>query len=142
MKFVYELRDGENNVVYVGQTADPKRRLHSHTKSTSKSSGMGKFYGRTDITMDVVAGPISKREALDLEHELQIQHGLVTDRDKAGLGGKVGGGSNKIFTFEIAEEIRAFYATGRYSQRALAKLYNTSQTTIYGIIHRLNYVCP
>lgn len=138
MKFVYELRDADNTVVHVGQSKDPNRRLYDHTKAQPDGGGHGKFYGRTDITMDVVAGPISLSEAKDLEEQLQIQHGLITDRQKSKRNAK----AMRKLTFEIAEEIRNFYATGRYSQYKLAAMYNVSRATIVNIIKNRHYVCP
>lgn len=115
MKYVYELRDSGSSVVHVGQSKDPERRLYQHTKSNSKGSGHGKFYGRTDITMDVVAGPMSEPEARDLEEQLQIQYGLVTDREKSKQNGrnttalvaaKNARATVSKFTIEQAEVIR------------------------------------
>ena len=73
-KYVYLLRDGNGNVVDVGESKKPKRRLYMKTKRPIKEGGS--FHGRTDITLEVVAGPMSNAKARVLEGELKLQYGL------------------------------------------------------------------
>jgi hypothetical protein len=43
-------------------------------------------------------------------------------------------------TYELADEIRALYATGRYSQKALAIRYGFSQTWVGKVVRRESWV--
>ena len=78
--YVYELYNLLGTIEYVGETTVPKHRLRCH-KCKSKSSGNGKFYGRTDISMNIVKEFNSKKEAYAYQCQLQKQYGLETDAE-------------------------------------------------------------
>jgi predicted GIY-YIG superfamily endonuclease len=82
MKYVYEIVNTLGTVEYVGQTNNPKRRLREHIKCKPLQSGYGKFYGRQDVVMNIVTIVETLKEARDLEEQLQLEYGLVTDRSK------------------------------------------------------------
>ena len=77
---IYELKDATGKVVYVGETKNPKHRLWTHM------SKRGKFHD-TKVTMHIVEVTDTKEKARVLEEQLQIFHGLQTDRDKKRIGG-------------------------------------------------------
>lgn len=77
MNSVYEIYDNYGNVVYVGETGRSiSKRRHEHTSLTIKAS---KFKGHAVI---VVAEFNTKKEALDLQEQLQVSYGIITDREK------------------------------------------------------------
>jgi predicted GIY-YIG superfamily endonuclease len=81
MYYVYELINLHGTVEYVGYSSRPKVRFYQHTrKKPNPKYPHGKFYGRQDISMHVVAQVATKKEALDAEEALQIFWGLSTDR--------------------------------------------------------------
>jgi len=57
---------------------------------------------------------------------------VATEDHKASA--RQAGYSRRLFSIEEAEEIRAIYAKGNTSQHKLAKIYNTSQAVINGIV--------
>lgn len=145
MKYVYELKDGNNQVVYVGITNNPKSRLRQHTRVKPAHYGNGKFYGRTDITIEVVAGPMPRLEALEIENELQKQYGLVTDRQRRRSAveknrAKIDLEKRRLLTYEDADKIRELYATGMYSQTELGEQFGVYQPVIYHIENNKTYV--
>ena len=82
MYYVYELVNLLGTVEYVGQTIDPKRRFHEHTKSKPKTNNRhGKFYKRQDISMHIVATYSTETDVRNAEYDLQVFWGLPTDRN-------------------------------------------------------------
>ncbi len=64
--YVYYLMDRENNILYCGQTGDPKQRMKGH-RSTKTSPA----YKRTDVRMHIICQLDSRYQAQMLEHHLQ-----------------------------------------------------------------------
>lgn len=92
MYYVYELVNLMGGVEWVGRTIDPKRRFWQHTGTPrSKAGGSGRFFGRLDISMHVIATYATKEEATKAEHELQIFWGLETDLSKKSMSGSKNG---------------------------------------------------
>lgn len=115
MKYVYELiKDGQ--VIYVGETKNPAIRLYQHTKKVG-----GKFYGQ-DLDINVVAGPMSARKALDLEGELKQKYGLE-------WGERHTRPHQRKLTADQVNHIRKEIM----SAKEYAKLYNIAFTTIRSI---------
>ena len=99
---VYELINSIGTVEYVGETTLSHTRLRQHTRCVN-----GKFYGRQDLVMNIVAEFNNRAEARQLEGRLKLEHGLEwterngnsgkTQRDSgkllitSSLGGKVSG---------------------------------------------------
>lgn len=83
IKYVYELIDLYGNVVYVGETKNPKLRLRQHTGRRSS-----RFYGH-QLTLNVVGRYSNKGEAFKVQCELQKEYGLVTDSEKYSNNGKM-----------------------------------------------------
>ena len=82
-KYVYELVNLMGTVEWVGETSRPTQRFANHIKHKPKhKNGIGKFYGRQDLVMNIVSEFNSKKEAYDYQCELQNQYGLLTDRQK------------------------------------------------------------
>lgn len=82
MYYVYELVNLLGTVEWVGRTTRPKKRFYEHTGAKFDGNGQGKFHGRGDISMHIVASFETKVEALQVEYDLQIFWGLTPDRDK------------------------------------------------------------
>ncbi len=79
--YVYELVNLMGTIEYVGETYDIKQRLYNHTK-TNKSIWDGKFYGRNDIFMNIVAEFDNNKDAFEYQCKLQKEYGFETDLDK------------------------------------------------------------
>jgi hypothetical protein len=86
--YVYELYNLLGTIEYVGQTGNPIERFNKHTtrkpqlnKNGEISSSSGKFYRRTDITMNIVKEFDNRKDAREFEYQLQKEYGLKADRD-------------------------------------------------------------
>jgi predicted GIY-YIG superfamily endonuclease len=90
---VYELYNLLGSIEYVGETMYPNRRFREHTKSKT-----GKFYGRTDISMNIVKEFDNPKEAWDYQCKLQKEYGLPTDGDilSKSIKGKTKGISKSV----------------------------------------------
>jgi hypothetical protein len=86
--YVYELINLLGTVEYVGESHKPKYRFRQHIKKKpfgkdgKKHSGLGKFYGRQDIIMNIVKEFSDRKDAWEFQCELQKVYGLLTDRQK------------------------------------------------------------
>jgi predicted GIY-YIG superfamily endonuclease len=131
--YVYELYNSMGTVEYVGQTENAKNRLRQHTKvKPVRCSGNGKFYGRQDISMNIVAEFQNRKEARNLEGELKIQYGLDWTERTVGY-------ARRNLTFDVAEEIRSRYVTEKITQRKLGIEYGVAHMTISYIINNKTY---
>ena len=77
--YVYELINLYGTIEDVGESSEPKIRLYNHTKRKRVSGskhGHGKYYGRQDLIMNIVAEFDNRSDALKLETELKISYGL------------------------------------------------------------------
>lgn len=89
--YVYELINLMGSVEDVGESYRPNYRLYQHTKVMPRNgiSGYGKYYGRQDLVMNIVAEFDNKSDARKLEGELKLSYGMnwsEKDRDiKNGL---------------------------------------------------------
>lgn len=74
---VYEIYNSLGTVEYVGETGNRiEGRLYDHTRRKPTQSGRGKFYGRTDLFIHLVAEFDNRKEALALEGVLKKEYGL------------------------------------------------------------------
>jgi hypothetical protein len=82
-KYVYELVNLMGTVEWVGETSRPKQRFANHIKhKPKKGNGIGKFYGRQDLIMNIVAEFPTKLEAYHYQCKLQNEYGLKSDIEK------------------------------------------------------------
>lgn len=70
---VYELINSMGTVEWVGETYRPEYRMCQHIKWKSSN---GKFYGRQDLIMNIVAEFNNRKEARNLEGQLKLEYGL------------------------------------------------------------------
>jgi predicted GIY-YIG superfamily endonuclease len=96
--YVYELINHYGTIEYVGETTRPKERMNQHTKR-KPDGNHGKFYGRQDLVMNIVAVFDNRKGARELEGRLKLDYGMEhterTSVSKAGkIGGKIGGRKN------------------------------------------------
>tara|TARA_R110002167_G_C12145123_1_gene600690 strand:- start:80 stop:484 length:405 start_codon:yes stop_codon:yes gene_type:complete len=132
MVYVYLLKDGNNKVVDVGESQNPKGRLRDKTKCISLvNKGCTNFYGRTDITHEVVSSWPTRKQALVEEKRLKLLHGLQSTEEHRGKPRKL--------TMAQAEEIRSKYVPYKYNGVMLAKEYGVSTLVIHKIIHNQTY---
>jgi predicted GIY-YIG superfamily endonuclease len=87
--YVYEIRNSLGIVEYVGETANPKERFGRHvwrrpclTKKGNVSNGVGGFYGRTDVSLNIVKEFDNRKDAFNYQCELQKEYGFKTDSEK------------------------------------------------------------
>ena len=79
--YVYEIRDNDGIVLYVGKTKNPRQRLYQHVKIEPKSKGNGTFYKRSDVSLHVIDKFLNSTDAITFETELKIKYGFeVTER--------------------------------------------------------------
>jgi predicted GIY-YIG superfamily endonuclease len=77
-KYVYELINLMGTIEYVGETNRPEKRFYEHTKLKYKSDcGVGKFYGRQDLIMNIVKEFDDTKSCFRYETELKIYYGLI-----------------------------------------------------------------
>ncbi len=75
--YVYTLTDESGDVVYVGETKNPKQRLYDHTRR-KPAPGHGLFYGK-HLQLELVGQFLTKKEAWWFQVKLQTLLGLETD---------------------------------------------------------------
>ena len=81
--YVYEIVNLMGTIEYVGESTRPYERFINHTKHKgSPNNSFGRFYGRTDVFMNLAAEFDNKIDAFEYQCELQKQYGLISDRDK------------------------------------------------------------
>jgi hypothetical protein len=149
---VYEIRNSLGVVEHVGETSvSLENRFARHTRC-KPGPGRGKFYYREDVTIYEIARFNNRKDARDLEEQLQIQHGLETDRQKsrnnASVGGKISGPnvfrklgkSCRKLTFEQATEIRLIWNTQKITRSKLARMFNTTLRIVSGIVANETYL--
>ena len=132
--YVYELRNSEHQVEYVGYTTKPtgrRNRFYQHTRVRPNHSGNGKFYGRTDLTFNVVYVTQDKEEAKKLEGKVKLSHGLEWSErtDQRNINNR-----NRKLTQAQAQEIRSKYIPRTYTMMRLADEYGVSYKTVQCII--------
>lgn len=75
--YVYELVNLMGTVEYVGRTKEPKERFRNHLRKPIEGvSGIGLFYGRQDLIMNLVKGFDTVKEANFYEGELKLSYGM------------------------------------------------------------------
>lgn len=87
MVHVYLLKDGNGKVVDVGESIDPPNRLYMKTKQKPKLRNKTNFYGRTDITQEVVSSHPTRKEARTEEGRLKLFYGLEWTELGCGIAG-------------------------------------------------------
>jgi predicted GIY-YIG superfamily endonuclease len=135
MTHVYELRDGDQVVVYVGESKDPTHRLYRHTKC-KPGMGKGRFYGRTDITMNIVKSFEDRKEARQYEKYLQEKNNLLRTEDKAF---RLRTMRDRKLTWEQAQEIKVLYVPGQTTLHGIAEQYGVTRNVISSIIRGDTY---
>ena len=81
--YVYELYNSLGTIEYVGETSRPLERFQNHIRhKPNPNNGIGKFYGRMDITMNIVKEFDNKTEAYRFQCQLQKEYGFITDSEK------------------------------------------------------------
>ena len=137
--YLYELRNDDDQVEYVGYTtkiSGYRSRFNQHTRIRPGHNGSGKFYKRTDIRFCIVDQTLCKKEAMELEGKLKLSHGLEwTERtDQRNIEDR-----NRKLTQDQAEEIRSKYVPRKYSMMTLADEYAVSYGSIKQIINGDTY---
>ena len=129
MYYVYELVNLMGGIEWAGCTIDPKVRWKKHTGPPQKN-GNGKFYGRQDISMHIVAIYATKAEALQVEFDLQIFWGLPPDRKKTARTGSEH--ANAKLEEDQVRQIKNLLAQ-KISGLEIARRYSVKQSCIYAI---------
>lgn len=80
---IYKVVDVYNNILYVGQSVNPESRLSNHVSRKD-----GKFYGRKDLSIEIIAECYDRVIATFLEEIFQIKYNLVTDIENRRKGRK------------------------------------------------------
>ena len=134
--YVYELVNLMGTVEYVGESLNPKKRLRQHTKTKPRAGvGSGKFFGRQDLILHIVAGFDNRKDAWEHQCNLQTQYGMESDLIKNQQSACL---SRKI-SKEIADLVREEYSKGNTTYRKLRAKYDLNQNTVHQIIHHQTY---
>jgi predicted GIY-YIG superfamily endonuclease len=97
--YVYELINLYGTIEDVGETTRLKTRMCEHTKK-KPGHGNGKFYGRQDLIMNVVAEFDTRKEALELEGKLKLEYGIPwSERERGMVGGKTN--NKEVLVYKI-----------------------------------------
>ena len=81
MRYVYKLINGSGEVEYIGETKSTRWRWYDHVRRKR-----GRFYGRTDITLQVLSEHECRFESYRVQCEWQRHFGLKTDLEIASEG--------------------------------------------------------
>jgi hypothetical protein len=146
MVHVYLLRDGNGKVVDVGESVNPPRRLYLKTRAKSQIGRRTNFYGRTDITQEVVSSWATKKEARAEEGRLKLFYGLEWTERIICTAGVEAGPKNRIkyntsrrkLTPDQVKEVKQLYKSGK-KQIRIAEQMNCSRSAIHSIIHGTGY---
>jgi predicted GIY-YIG superfamily endonuclease len=117
--YVYELINLLGTIEYVGESKNPYQRFNSHTK-VKPGKAMGKFYGRQDLTLNIVKEFNNRKDAYQYQCELQSKYGLITDRELSSQSMK--GKSRKPFSIEHRQKIGDANRKRIYSAETLKKM--------------------
>jgi len=135
---VYDLVDQEGQTVYVGMSTNPKKRFWCHTKATPiYNNGFGKFYGRTDLSFEIISSHHTKKKALQMEGARKLSLGMRWTEREGPLAKKY---NLRKLTQEQTEQIRHKYIPHKYTVNKLAKEYNVSEQAIKNILKNITYV--
>lgn len=130
-KYVYLLKDINGNTVDVGESIEPLIRLYYKTHVLGQ-----RLYGIKDLTIEIVAGPMSNKKARALERALKVKHNLeLTEYTRCT---SICTASRKI-TYLQAQEIRNKYIPRKYTMKMLAAEYNISQPAILQVLEYKTY---
>ena len=135
LKYVYLLKDSNGKVVDVGESYYPETRLRVKTKQKPKPRTKTHFYGRTDITLEVVSSHPTRKEARVEEGRLKLFYGLEWT-ERLGFGGNQ---KMRKLTQDQANEIKAKYIPHKYTMTMLSEEYGVSQPAISQIINGKTY---
>jgi len=138
--YVYVLTNQNGEVEYVGESVRPKTRLYEHTRRPPRKTGSyGKFYGRKDLTVEIVSEHSTRKESFNAQCVLQSQYGLPTDHVLISQNSPANGAKSRSLTYEQAQEIRSKFEEYKIKKASLAREYKTSPTTISRIINKQYY---
>jgi predicted GIY-YIG superfamily endonuclease len=132
--YVYTLVNNSDVVEYVGTSIDPTYRLRQHiNKKPSKSNNSdGRFYGRKDLQLIIIASFEKSYDAYLLEGKLKIQNGFEwTERTRV----EPSIIHNRKLSLQDAEDIR----NSKLSKKELLEKYNIGYTTLWKILTKKGY---
>ena len=81
MRYLYALINEAGVVEYVGETKSTRWRMYDHCKRKR-----GRFYGRTDLTLEVLSEHECRFESYRVQCEWQNHFGLKSDLEKSSEG--------------------------------------------------------
>lgn len=81
--YVYELYNLLGTIEYVGESTRPIQRFANHIKHKPiERTGIGKFYQRSDLSLNIAYEFDTKRQAWKYQCKLQKEYGLITDSER------------------------------------------------------------
>lgn len=129
--YVYFLVNQSGVIEYIGETTRPKTRMYDHTRRPYKKyAGFGRFYGRTDLTMQIVAEHDSREKSYKHQCELQTLHGFPTDAQNRGQHSLENTRSLRKFSDEEVAAIRELHARGGITYKSIADSYGVTSGCI------------
>ena len=121
--YVYELVNQSGKIEYIGKTCNPKRRLTQHTKERQNGyNGHGKFFGRKDLTINIVKEFDSNKDALRFEGEHKINKGFEWNErnNKVKLG-------KRLAQFQIKNKSKEVLVYIHKTNSFVGKFYSISE---------------
>jgi predicted GIY-YIG superfamily endonuclease len=145
--YVYELINYYGSVEYVGETTTPKGRMYDHIKRKPDSNN-GKFYGRQDLIMNIVAVFDNRKEALKLEGKLKLDYNMEhTEMTRSSKAGKIASkksvknghmhririiaaekNKKPVLQYSISGDFISEWDSAAIAEKELEKMYATSIT--------------
>lgn len=128
MLYIYELRNQEGQLEYIGQSKDPKQRYYAHVyRKPNATLSHGRFRGRTDLELTIIGATQDRVSAHEIEAMFKKANNMP-----------VGELANRRFTEEQVNEIRLKHTNGA-TIKGLAIEYGVMRDTINKIVKYVSY---
>lgn len=141
--YVYRMTNKRTKKMYFGRSSGPEHRFNCHIYALERGEHPNKymqadFKSRKDWRLDILAGPMGRKEANELERTTTIKYrdraynktGVVPDNFQ----------KRKGLTPEQIIEIRHLYASGEHTQTEIAKMFGISQGMVSLTVSKLTHV--
>lgn len=118
--YVYEIVDRQTgDILYVGETANPSRRLNDHVAKRGKFAGR-----RAEIEMRLHSHYATRKEAIRAEKARKEELQMRTEFDHWKEQGRKG-----KLSMEAVMQMRAMYETGMYTQQQLGEIFDVTNVS-------------
>lgn len=140
IRYVYKITCNINNNFYIGVSLQPKGRwtVHSKNSNSLKLNKDRDKFGWENFTKEIIfEGTEEEAYAKEIELIETLKPQYNNRNDKGGKQSNIAYGEasgSNILTENIVKEIREKYATEKYTQESLAKIYGVDKATIGDLV--------